>query len=145
MSLNETFEPDAASASRVRRFVTESLAAAHVDSHDVYVVVNELATNAILHGRTQFSVHVSVTEGWCRVEIADHNPRMPVRFAAIGEATSGHGLGLVDALCATWGVEPKADGKVIWCEIPLGEGPPQRSRRQDSERATSQSGGPRVR
>jgi len=116
----ETFEPEASSAAYVRRFVARTLSAWDVDGDDVSVVANELATNAILHGRTLFSVRLDLDGDRCRVEIVDRNPRMPVLGATCSDATSGHGLGLVDALSARWGAEARADGKAVWCELPLG-------------------------
>jgi hypothetical protein len=35
-------------------------------------------------------------------------------------ARSGRGLHLVGALARAWGVEPSADGKTVWAELPLG-------------------------
>jgi hypothetical protein len=122
VSPTEAFEPDATNAAHVRRFVAGTLAAWDVDGHEVCVVANEVATNAILHGRTRFSVRLDDLGDRCRVEIADRNPRMPVLGASSGQATSGHGLGLVDALCTRWGVEARDDGKAVWCEVPLGVG-----------------------
>jgi hypothetical protein len=119
MSPIETFEPEASSAAHVRRFVARTLSAWDIEGDDIGVVANELATNAILHGRTRFSVSLDLDGQLCRVEIADWNPRTPVLSAMFGDATSGHGLGLVDALSARWGVEARDGGKAVWCELTL--------------------------
>jgi hypothetical protein len=43
----------------------------------------------------------------------------------------GAGLTLVDGLVLDWGVEPRASGKTVWAEVPVGvrveglESPPQ--------------------
>ena len=117
MSPIETFEPEASSAACVRRFVARILMAWDVEGDDIGVVVNELATNAILHGRTRFSVRLDLAGDLCRVEIADWNPRMPVPSAMFGDATSGHGLGIVAALSDRWGSEARDGGKAVWCEV----------------------------
>jgi hypothetical protein len=41
----------------------------------------------------------------------------PRRRTPGGVATSGRGLLLVDAVADCWGVEPRGEGKAVWCEF----------------------------
>ncbi len=52
-----------------------------------------------------------------RVEVADHDPALPVQQHPPAEAVTGRGLLIVDALATRWGVEPAADGKTVWFEL----------------------------
>lgn len=45
---------------------------------DVVLPVSELVTNALLHGRTEATVTVSLTGGFLEVAVSDGNPRPPV-------------------------------------------------------------------
>ena len=41
----------------------------------------------------------------------------PTRHNPGEAATSGRGLLMIEALSARWGVEPRGDGKAVWCEF----------------------------
>jgi len=114
-----TFEPHADQVVEARRFVTSALAGWGVADPDVALLVSELATNAVLHARSDFTVRVDLEDsGRLRVEVQDRNSRLPT-FAAVGpEAYSGRGLTLLQHLSAAWGVDAHgADGKTIWFEL----------------------------
>jgi hypothetical protein len=113
--------PDAPFAAR--RFVAGLLAcrpfAGRVDPDDVQLVVSELATNAVVHAGTPFSISVSSDGAVMRIEVSDWSAAPPVmRDGAVG-ALSGRGLRLVAAVSGNWGVEPGPDGKTVWAELPL--------------------------
>jgi anti-sigma regulatory factor (Ser/Thr protein kinase) len=87
------------------------------------LVVSELCTNAVLHGRCEeFRVCGRMpTYHWVRLEVHDRTPSaVPVPQDAGAEAVCGRGLFLVDAfvseLKGTWGFSP--DGSVAWCQVP---------------------------
>lgn len=93
-------------------------------SETVALLVAELAANAVLHGRVpgrDFVLRLTVGEETVRVEIADaRGERLPVLPSAPprGDADTGRGLLLVDALAARWGLETKPGlGKTVWAEI----------------------------
>lgn len=113
------FEPLPANASRARRFAAAELAGWGVPSEWVILVVSELATNAILHARSEFEVGLVYLGERVRIEVLDDNPRLPTFEATIHDgAHSGRGLGLVRALAARWGIESHlGHGKTVWCEI----------------------------
>jgi anti-sigma regulatory factor (Ser/Thr protein kinase) len=113
--------PDAPFAAR--RFVSGLLArrpyGARVAADDVHLVVSELATNAVIHAGTPFSVSVCCDGTAIRIAVHDRSSREPVIRDWSPAARSGRGLRLVDAVSREWGVEPAPDGKTVWAELPL--------------------------
>lgn len=80
--------------------------------------VSELATNAMLHARTTFSVSVRTTgQGRVRVEVHDSSP-VPLQLRRFGlSATTGRGLRLVASVSSAWGIEVSSGtGKTVWFE-----------------------------
>lgn len=113
--------PDAPFAAR--RFVAGVLAGRrHTDpaaAQDAQLVVSELATNAVIHAGTPFSVSLSFDGSTIRISVHDWSSARPVMRDAVPTAASGRGLRLVDAVTRDWGVEPATDGKTIWAEFSL--------------------------
>ena len=113
------FRADPASASYARHFVGSVLESHGVDSLDARLLTSELATNAVMHGRTDFTVKVALWDERVRVEVRDSNQRLPRTGHGLPvDATSGRGLPLVDAVAPAWGVESLAEGKAVWFEMP---------------------------
>jgi anti-sigma regulatory factor (Ser/Thr protein kinase) len=82
----------------------------------VALLVTELASNAVLHARTEFRV-VTTLNHCVRVEVHDRSRVRPViRRDEDGLAGTGRGLQLVERLADAWGVELD-NGKVVWCRI----------------------------
>jgi anti-sigma regulatory factor (Ser/Thr protein kinase) len=116
-----SFEPEPASVGAARRYALGLLQAPTVRhlQDDVRTVVSELATNAVLHARTPFTVAVHVDVAGVRVAVTDASPtrpRLPRRGDLTG--TTGRGLRIVALLSADWGVEVHDDGKTTWCLLP---------------------------
>lgn len=85
----------------------------------VALVVTELAANAVLHARTDFTVALVRRPDAVRVEVSDGAAARPRRRAHGTTATTGRGLHLLGSLAAEWGTEPAPGGKTVWCELPL--------------------------
>lgn len=92
------------------------------------IVISELCTNAVLHGRAAaFGLRgVASADGAIRLEVRDGTPcRVPSPQCPGLMEENGRGLFLVDALVGeldgTWGF--RDNGTVAWCLIPTtGEG-----------------------
>ncbi|GAB7193418.1 hypothetical protein NUM3379_41280 [Kineococcus sp. NUM-3379] len=84
---------------------------------DAALVVAELATNAVLHARTDFEVHLRVLDGGLRVDVCDGSTTHPLSGTLDVVAMSGRGLPLVNALAAGWGVDPREGGKCLWAHL----------------------------
>ena len=81
-------------------------------------LVSELATNCLLHARTEYTVELSREDGVVRVSVRDGSPAQPRTRHYGDESTTGRGLRLVETLSSRWGVEPAAAGKSVWFELP---------------------------
>ncbi len=89
----------------------------------VRLLVSELVTNSIRHGRPDASGHIelslSATRDSIRVEVADAGTGFAPRPRAEGQDQgSGRGLHLVEALSHRWGTE-RERGTRIWFEIDI--------------------------
>ncbi|MDX6287122.1 MAG: hypothetical protein QOG53_2607 [Frankiales bacterium] len=102
-----------------RLFVVEALRGgdAQALADDAAVVVTELATNAVVHARSEFTVTVSASRGAALISVRDASPVELIVGNAPLLAISGRGLGLVDAVANRWGADLLDDGKVVWAEL----------------------------
>ena len=115
-----TLPADAVSVPAARRFVRDRLvelgAAGACD--DAEALVSELATNAVLHARTPFTVEVSREGETVRVVVLDASPSPP-RVRDYGtDATTGRGMRLVAAISSDWGTTSQSGEKAVWFELP---------------------------
>ncbi|MGH9105985.1 MAG: ATP-binding protein [Acidimicrobiales bacterium] len=114
------FPPDPGEVFSARHFVASALEEWGVRCEDLPLLVSELATNAVLHARSDFEVTVIHDRGRMRVEVFDQNTRLPSFAIAPPDAYSGRGLMLLRELASAWGVESHSDvGKTIWFELEL--------------------------
>lgn len=114
------FPAEVARVPQARRLVITALSArglSGVTLEDTRVVVTELVANAVLHGRSTFSVKVRLDGRRVRVEVADENPCVPIIRPMDGTAISGRGLHLLNAVAGRWGVDRAPRGKVVWTEL----------------------------
>ena len=115
-----TFEPEPGEVFSARCFVATVLEGWGLECDDLPLLVSELATNAVLHARSDFEVSVIRLPQRVRVEVFDQNTRLPSFAVAPTDAHSGRGLMLVQGLAGAWGVESHSDsGKTIWFEVPM--------------------------
>lgn len=123
-SVAQGFEPLAESVGAARRYAVSALeyASAQRLQDEVRTVVSELATNAVLHAQTAFTVSVTLADRTVRVAVTDGSTTRP-RPSRLRDqqASTGRGLYIVAELSAAWGVEADAEGngKTIWCDLPL--------------------------
>ncbi|MGG7379792.1 ATP-binding protein, partial [Escherichia coli] len=71
---------------------------------DAAIAVTELATNAVIHARTSFSVIVSLREGTLRIGVRDACLDVPIPRFAKPEEPTGRGLRVLQAVTTAWGV-----------------------------------------
>lgn len=122
LEVHRRFGPTPVAVREARAFLRDCLdgLARYVDFDEdaVLLAANELATNAVVHGGTEFEVRVRLHDGTVRVEVTDHDPRLPQARAADVDATSGRGLALIDASGLRWGADRTDDGKTVWLAVP---------------------------
>jgi len=73
-----------------------------LEADDIELLVSELATNAVLHARSDFCIRLMAFEDRVRVEVSDQNSRLPSFSVVPADAYSGRGLMLVQASAAAW-------------------------------------------
>ena len=118
--VSRTFAPEPGEVFSARHFVAWALESWGLECEDLPLLVSELATNAVLHARSDFEVTVIRLPLRLRVEVFDQNTRLPSFAVAPPDAYSGRGLMLLRELASAWGVESHSDsGKTIWFELEL--------------------------
>jgi anti-sigma regulatory factor (Ser/Thr protein kinase) len=80
----------------------------------VELLVSELASNAVTHAGTPFTVAVERDEQRIRVEVSDTGAGKPCVRPPDLLASNGRGLQLLGALADSWGVDPHEPGKTVW-------------------------------
>ncbi|MGW3091371.1 SpoIIE family protein phosphatase [Streptomyces sp. NPDC001108] len=92
---------------------------------DAELVTGELLVNVLLHTEGGAVLTLEVLPEpvrRVRLSVQDRSSAWPRRRSPGETATSGRGLLLLDAVASRWGIEPRGEGKAVWCEI----GPPAR-------------------
>ncbi|MGH9296760.1 MAG: MEDS domain-containing protein [Acidimicrobiales bacterium] len=105
-----------AALSGARQFVAELVErwSCHDLGDDAAQVVTELASNAVIHARSAFSVIASLGPAGLRIAVHDASPIAPRERSAKTTETTGRGMQLVAALASEWGAQQVADGKIVW-------------------------------
>jgi anti-sigma regulatory factor (Ser/Thr protein kinase) len=109
-------------AARVGRdFVRDACIRWHVEavSDTAMLVVSELVTNAMTHGRPHITVGLRLGADHLLIEVEDEDSQLPVLRHPSWDAVSGRGLVLIDGLARRWGSQCCPDGKVVWAELSL--------------------------
>jgi anti-sigma regulatory factor (Ser/Thr protein kinase) len=93
---------------------------------DLYLVVSELASNAVLHGQGAIRLRLQVDAGDVWGEVIDGGSGFEHEMREAGpDATSGRGLLIVDRLTSRWGVHEGTTH--VWFEMLAGSDGPQRA------------------
>ena len=108
------------SVAMARDFVTTHLLVNRLPHlvDDARLVVSELATNAVRHAGTAFTLSLDGRDGSITLRVRDGSRGIPT-FGSPGIlSTSGRGLMLVSALSVAWGVSLEAEGgKSVWARL----------------------------
>ncbi|SDJ30718.1 Histidine kinase-like ATPase domain-containing protein [Frankineae bacterium MT45] len=119
ISLPQTSDAPAVARAFVATHVAR-LAPSLVD--DAELLVSELVTNALVHGRPAITVQIAASETGLTLSVSDAGDPIPQsRAAAHPGLPNGRGLLIVDSVAADWGVIPAVPlpGKTVWFELPL--------------------------
>ena len=111
---------DLISASIARDFIC-----LHLGEHDLphlvddmRLVVSELATNALRHARTAFTVTLHGNGSSVLLTVQDGSSSLPVQATAGDTETGRRGLSIVDQLSDDWGVTLRHGGaKSVWASF----------------------------
>lgn len=112
--------PVGASASEARDFVRLHLREHDLEElvDDMRLVVSELASNAVKHAGTTFTVNLRGDGLRVLLTVHDSSPGMALEQPPGATSTGGRGLAIVDRLSHDWGVD-HADGTVksVWASF----------------------------
>jgi anti-sigma regulatory factor (Ser/Thr protein kinase) len=110
------FPAEPSSVAAARRFATERLGGLPAETRDaVELMVSELATNCVRHGRRAFQVMITAAGEAVRVEVTDDAGGTPIKRSPAPDEPRGRGLQIVEMFSDAWGVEPRARaGKTVW-------------------------------
>jgi anti-sigma regulatory factor (Ser/Thr protein kinase) len=113
------FDPEPGTVREARRFVARALEdVADGRADDAALLTSELATNAVIHAGSPYTVTVRRDGDRIRVEVLDASAASARRCHYSPTSGTGRGLGMVEDVAAAWGVEDTADGgKVVWFEL----------------------------
>lgn len=95
---------------------------------DLALVVSELVTNAVVHGRAgagrEVAVSYRLNSSRLHVEVRDPADGIPTH-KGVPDAEEEHGRGLlvVDMFTDRWGFIPRVIGKSVWCEFSVTTSP----------------------
>jgi Histidine kinase-like ATPase domain len=81
------------------------------------LVVTELLSNAVEHGRGPGWLSLELADGSVRVEVRDDAPEPPSLRPPDPLRVRGRGLQLVEAVSSRWGFIDDPPGKVVWAEV----------------------------
>lgn len=113
----ESYDCDPSQVALARDFAVAAVPDAVV-ADALRLAVSELATNAVIHARTSFSVRiVRSSDGVVRVAVSDGSTDLPVRQERRPNAAGGRGIAIVEHLSADWGVDLGDGGKSVWFEL----------------------------
>ncbi|MFC9330698.1 ATP-binding protein [Kitasatospora sp. NPDC057015] len=101
----------------VRRLLRDRLVAGGIDPDTPCLLLSELLTNALLHGRGA-TVLLELRAGRLLIAVADGSPGRVEIKPASATRTTGRGMVLIEALADDWGVTPiSPHGKAVWASV----------------------------
>jgi anti-sigma regulatory factor (Ser/Thr protein kinase) len=86
------------------------------------LLVSELATNALRHGKGPIELQVLLLDEVVTVSVTDTDAPLPRFRRSAYDDEGGRGLQVVATLASRWGARPTPTGKVVWCELRRGTG-----------------------
>ena len=119
--VGRTFSVDASAPTEARLFACEAASSCADDRTvaDLALLVSELVTNSVVHGRTASWVRVEVLLGdHIRVDVVDSGDGFVFRPRHAVERPGGFGLYLVQRICDSWGMSVGAATRV-WFSLPF--------------------------
>ena len=117
--------PEAVSVHEARTFAETTLrdwAVPRDVIQDAALVISELLTNAIVHGRPPIRIRLHKTRRELAVEVDDGASAMPRKLYAAPEDIRGRGLFIVGELSSRWAARADGTGKTVWSTLPLPRG-----------------------
>ena len=120
--LSHTFVSSSWSLGAVRRLVSTTMRRWGYEevAADAELVASELATNAVLHAGSHFSIGLSRRGGQVRIVVGDSDNTPPIARAPSRDGRGGLGLHVIESITTRWGHEAHSNGKVVWADLACG-------------------------
>ena len=117
--LQARFPGQAGDVRSARRFVSDAFVALGLaaEVHHAALATSELASNAVTHAASAFTVRVTGDLDSVKVEVQDGSPSLPRSRNPSPDEPTGRGLQIVGQCSQRWGITPLDGGKVVWFEI----------------------------
>lgn len=120
-TLSRELSADVTAPARARRAAGELRAAIGIDRFpDLELMISELVTNAVQHGRHSgdhsIGLVIEVGRDEVRVTVGDHGDGFERPPAPENGQPRGRGLMIVDRLASRWGIEPRSP-TTVWFEL----------------------------
>ena len=96
------------------------MVAGRLAPRDAILLVSEMVTNAIVHGRAPIQLRLRQAREHLLVEVDDTATAVPRKLRPTSSDIHGRGLQLVAMMADEWGTRPIHDGKSVWCALVLG-------------------------
>jgi two-component sensor histidine kinase len=89
-------------------------------AHTAELLVSELVTNAITHGRGIVRLSIDCADHCLSVTVSDDEPAAPSVQPERLMSDGGRGLRMIESLASAWGVTPHdgSPGKDVWFRLP---------------------------
>jgi two-component sensor histidine kinase len=114
---DRTFPLQQRSVALARRFVSDALDSVAIDQFAAELLVSELATNAVEHARSPFTVSVSIRSTEVRIAVSNDAPELLAVVTQEPTDKGGFGLQLVDKLSQLWGTLSTEGKKTVWFQL----------------------------
>jgi anti-sigma regulatory factor (Ser/Thr protein kinase) len=118
--MSQHFAPAIDAPREARRFVRDALRRWSLDHlvEPCQVVVSELATNAVRHADSRFSVSLSrIGGGAVHLAVGDLSDAPPEQRTPDAQRPGGRGMHLVESLSQRWGHVASSGGKLVWAVV----------------------------
>ena len=117
-SARQAIRDEQQAVAEARHFVADTLREWAIGEplvDDVVLLVSELVTNALIHGRGPVELRIRMSGESLILEVRDTASYLPRRLRPTVDDEHGRGLQLVSMLAERWGTRPTRDGKAVWC------------------------------
>jgi serine phosphatase RsbU (regulator of sigma subunit)/anti-sigma regulatory factor (Ser/Thr protein kinase) len=117
-----SIDDDVRAVHQARAFTRTTLAALALPetlARDAILLVSEMVTNAIVHGRAPIQLRLRRARAQLLIEVSDTATAVPRKLRPTSNDVHGRGLQLVAMMADEWGTRPIRDGKSVWCALDL--------------------------
>lgn len=115
-----SFVPTSSAPGAARRFAAAAVRALGEAqlAPGAALITSELATNAITHGESPFTVTVSPTGSTIEIAVRDASDQAPRLRPSDSSRVGGRGVAVVATIALDWGTRVEPDGKAVWATLP---------------------------